>query len=288
MTEEQEQINQIDDLLARINTGLVSDEDAGNFIVVYGPAKVGKTSMLVQAPDTLLVECKDNSSEQLKKSGAIPAGLPVFRASGWVDAITLFWKLSEGGHQYKHVVVDGGTGLSEWADQMVIDADPYSGDREKFLNSFGRGDRKVNMLWQDLIAAINEMKAAGIWVYLICHRATVTEKNALGSDYMRNVPAFGSNKDKVAQVVKFADALLFIDFLQHNTEVNKLNGVAKVRGGDTRVMHTSPQASYEAGGRLGLKGIIELGDSPVNGLKAFRAALKEAGWKPGAKLKRKV
>lgn len=263
---------------SRIRTEVVTTD--GQFIVLVAPPKFGKTSLLARTPDTLVVECKDNSIDALKIAGAIPKGIQAITATSWEDSLEIFWELSRNKGGINHLVIDGGTGLSEWCDESVT-REVYGGDRNKFVDSFGKGDRSSNGRWQDLLSVINSLKTAGVWVWLICHTATKQQKAAKGNDYLKNIMSLG-NKERSDMTAKYADHVFYGEFVIVETEVNKLSKVAKVTGGDTRVLYSAPGAAYEAGGRLGVTDIIELGNSAKEAHKALRDALKKAGWKiPG-------
>ena|ERR1700761_1256213 len=254
--------------------GLVSDkpsESIGKLIIAYSQAGVGKTSTFCQATNSVLVECKDYSSDSLKESGSIRSDMPVIKCQGWDQSLRVLSLLAET-KKYKNVILDGITGLSEWSDSETI-AKECEGDREKFA-AFGRGDRLAGIRWQDLMQILNDMKQAGIWTFALAHRATLTEKNPSGSDYIKSAPAVP--KDKLSQITKYADAILFMDFLTTQVSVNKQSGVGKAVGGELRVMYVTPSASYEAKNRLGLTDPIELGNSPQEAFKAFFSAVKTA------------
>lgn len=242
----------------------------GKLIVAYGQTGTGKTTTFSRAPKSVLVECKDYSADALKDSGSLPEELPVVKTTGWDDALQTFEALASGGHDFRNVIIDGGSGLHEWSDELTISQD-MEGSREKFT-AFGRGDRSAGFRWQELMQRLNDMKNAGLWVFLLCHKGTITERNPAGADYYKSVPHL--SKEKLAQTLKYADAVLYLDFVIAEKDVNKQSGVGKAVGGDVRVLRCQPSAAYEAKNRLGLPDLIQLGNSPQEGFKAFANAVK--------------
>ena len=264
-------INQLNDLFkGRIKTAPESNSASGKIIVPYGPTKIGKTTTFCQSPDTLLVEALDESAKSLKESGAIRQDLPVISATDFHDVVDICKKLaSDPNHGFKRVVIDGGSGMNSWSDEMAI-ANDFDGKRSEFT-SWGRGEKTTAFYWQEFISALNELRNAGIWVFLICHKAVVSVKNPDGSDYYRSQPDLG--KYVLSMVLKHADAILYFDYAIETQGGQKGTGAKAV--GSARVMRCTPNASYEAGNRLNLPAMIELGDSPEEAAKAFYKAVKQ-------------
>lgn len=263
-----DEFDKLNALMARVKTE--PNPSTGKILVVYSAPKCGKTTTFCCAPNSVLVQAKDYSAEPLKESGGIKADMPVVDANSWDDMIDILETLASS--KYKNVILDGGSGASEFCDNETL-AKEMEGDRDKFT-SWGKGDKLGSIRWQELVEKLNDLKAAGIWVFILCHKATLTERNAGGNDYLKNRPAM--SKEQFSQLSRYSDAILFIDFLVANTSVNKQSGVAKVVGGEQRIMYTTPSASYEAGNRLGLTEPIELGGSPQEGFKNFFNAVKAA------------
>lgn len=269
-----EQQASLDELAALINVRPAHEE--GKIFVVYASVKVGKTTTFAQFKDGVLVEAKDNSAAALKESGDIRPDYPVIVGAGYhnvLDVLRLLVKTKA----YRHITIDGGSGMHEWSDKLTIDND-FDGDRSKF-SDYGRGDKPAGFLWDDFVDLLREARAAGIWIYVLCHKEVTTEKNPGGSDYLKNAPAM--SKIKRAKLMRYADALLFMDFQTDIEKVNKQSNVGKAIGGEVRVMYCKPSASYEAGNRLGLPSEILLGDSPQEAYRALGAALKAGKKKTG-------
>jgi hypothetical protein len=226
--------------------------------------------MWCQAKDSLLVEVKDNSASALKHIGAIREDLPVISTVDWHDTLAVLRELVETGNSFRHIIVDGISGADEFCDELTI-KDDCEGDADKFL-AFGRGEGLSSVKWMELVQLLRDLKAKGLWVYLLGHSQITTVNNPSGANYVKYSPACG--KKKLAQILKFSDAILYSTFVTATTDINKQSGVGKSVGGERRVMFTSPSASYESKNRLNLPGVIELGNSAEESFNAFVNAVK--------------
>lgn len=270
----EQQIDELNDLMGRVTADTENIGSTGNIITIYGPAKIGKTSTFARGKETVLVQCKDNSANALKRAGAIPNGINVVNANSFKDAISLGYQILDSG-KYTKVVFDGGTGLSEWCNDDVVEAN-FGGDFDKYMNSFGRDEKAINNLWMQLWGVFNALRDKGIWVYLICHKATLTAKNAGGLDYLMNAPDLVGSKSRLAQTLKYSDHIVFMDFVLANSSVSALNNVAKVSGGNIRMMYCQPAASFEAGGRLNLPPTILMAATAKESAAVWDKAIQEA------------
>src|SRR6202034_6992 len=103
----------------------------------------------------------------------------------------------------------------------------FEGDRSKFA-AYGKGESVSGREWGNLMNILDTMKARGLWVILLAHSGAQTVKNPLGDDYLKAVPVMG--KDKLAMTVKYADAILYMDFIVAQKDVNKQSHVGKAVG----------------------------------------------------------
>jgi hypothetical protein len=254
-------------LTERIQTKTTKE---GKLIVSYSSPGVGKTSMWAQAKDSILIEVKDNSASALKDIGAIREDLPVVSTTDWHDTLAVLRELVETGSSFRHVIIDGISGADEFCDELTI-KDDCEGDADKFL-AFGRGEGLSSVKWMELVQLLRDLKAKGLWIYLLGHSQITTVNNPSGANFSRYSPACG--KKKLAQILKFSDAILYSTFITAITDVNKQSGTGKALGGERRVMYTSPSASYESKNRLNLPSVIELGNSAEESFNAFVNAVK--------------
>lgn len=249
----------------------------GRIVLNYGPPGTGKTSMWCQAKNAILIEVKDESSGALKEIGSIREDLPVVSTTSWEDSISILKELAETNHSYRNVIIDGVSGLNEYCDQYTIDTQ-CDGDSDKFV-AFGRGEKLASITWQEFVQVIRDLRAKGIWVFLLGHQQIVTITNPTGDNYVKYSPAVG--KDRLPQLVKYCDAIFFSSFVIATKDVDKQSGKGKVLGGERRIMYTTPSASYDAKNRLGIPGMIDLGSSPQESFQAFANAVKAARQQKG-------
>lgn len=225
--------------------------------------------MLCQAPDALLIQCKDQSADALKSTGAIPLDFPVIDTTGFDDSVRVIKALAKS-NEFKNVIIDGASGLSDWLNADVL-RDNFEGKAVKFVD-YGKGEGAAAIRWQELVNAVIDLKYSGAWVFMICHENVATKKNSQGNDYLKMT--LGLHKDKLGPFTKYVDGVLYIDTVMVETSVNKLSSVAKVSGGESRVMYAQLSANYEAKNRLGLPAEIPLGNSAQEAFRNFAAAVK--------------
>ena len=254
-------------LANRIKTSTVRE---GKIVINYGSPGCGKTSMWCQAKDAILIEAKDNSASALKEIGSIREDLPVIQTSDWNDSLNILKSIVDEDHSYRNIIIDGLSGLDEYCNEITISED-CEGSADKFT-AFGRGESLAGIKWMELVQTLRDIKSKGVWVYMLAHSQIITVNNPSGSNYVRYAPACG--KVKLAQILKFSDAILYSTFVTATTEVNKESGKGKGVGGEKRVMYTSPSASFESKNRLNLPIIIDLGNSPQESFSAFANAAK--------------
>lgn len=274
-----DEFDKLNELMASLGVKVKTtpDETAGRFVVAYGATGLGKTTTLTQTPGTILVEAQDESSEALKNSGNIPATLPVVTATGYHNCISILKSMTpQLGEKpmFKKIVIDGGSGMVRWCDRIIIDSH-FKGDYDKFIDYGGdKGEKATLFLWLEFIEAIKDLRASGVWVYLICHSVIKNQRNTEGADYYKAIPHLGIGKDRTDLTVREADAILFFDTVIETKNEDKKTGKGGKAVGSQRVIKTDVHAAYEAKNRLNLPPIIELGNSPLEGARALHAAIQ--------------
>ena len=242
----------------------------GKIILVYGAPKQGKTSTFCNFPKSLLLQVKDLSADALKESGAIAEDMPVLDAIGWDDALSILRELSETEHEYKGIIIDGGSGVEEYLDALVTEEN-FDGSPVKF-NSWGAGDKVSGVRWLEFMEVLNELKAKGIWIFMLAHLAIATIKSPSGSDYTKNVPHL--SKSKLMASLKYVDAIILMESIVAVKDVNDQSHKGKAVGGSRLMRCGGANTSFEAGNRMGLPNDIVLGNSPKEAWDAFALAVK--------------
>jgi hypothetical protein len=262
-------------LLDRITT---EPQATGDFLCVYGPPGVGKTTTFTRGPKTLTVQVRDKSLDTLIKHKQI-AALPKLNVENWEELNQTIDALKTQEHDYRVAVIDGASGAEEFCDEYIIRTE-CDNDRDKFL-AFGRGDRMAGMEWGVFLEKVVALKEErGVTVILLAHQSTQSIKNPNGTDYIQSVPSL--NKSKFAPTNKYADAILMMDFLvavgdvqtQKDKSGSVVKTIGKAKGNGARVLHCDGSAGFIAKNRLGLPAVLPLGNSHDEAWAAFVTALK--------------
>ena len=260
------------DLVSRIST---APREVGNFLCIYGPPGVGKTTFSTQAPHTLVLQVKDESLDVLFKSKVL-SHVPNITADSWSDVLEALEALATQQHEYKTLTIDGASGLQEYCDAHVI-AEQCDGEIDKFM-AYGRGASLAAIEWGFLLNKIRQLvKEKKMIVIVLAHLDTITMKNPTGADYMKWRPAI--SKEKFSATNKYADAILLMD---HDTEIKaeksigSIQKTAKATGGEGRILRCDGSGAFEAKNRLNLPSEIRLGHSHQEAWASFVQALKGA------------
>jgi hypothetical protein len=242
--------------------------------MVYGPPGSGKTTMFSNAPNVLMVQVKDESVDVLKENGQIGPDVPTTTVESHDDLLGLLRDLRTEKHDFKFVVLDGASGMNEFADEHATLVD-CEGERDKFL-AFGRGEKFAAMHWSEVLEAIKDLKQERqMRVIILAHKDIVTIQNPDGTNYLQFRPGMG--KEKFSMTNKYVDAMLLIDYVIDVTDPNKptdkIKVAGKAKGGTRRIMYTQGKASFEAKNRFGLPAEIPLGANAQESWELFVEAL---------------
>lgn len=255
------------DLLQRITTEPVA---TGDFICVYGPPGVGKTTTFTRGTKTLTIQAKDKSLDTLIKHKQI-AALPKLNVDSWDELIQAIDALTTQDHDFRAVVIDGASGAEEFCDEYVIEK-YCDGSKEKF-DAFGRGSRMAALEWPVLLEKIVELKESrGVTAILLAHQSIQKIENPNGSNYIQYVPQL--EPKKLPPLKKYADAILMMDHLVAIKEVDDRKKSGKAVGNSARVLYCDGSAGFMAKNRLGLPAILPLGNSHDSAFASFVEALK--------------
>lgn len=249
---------------ARITT---EPRPVGNFILLYGPPGVGKTTFASQAPGAIVLQVKDHSLDVLVRSGVM-SPVPSVNAENWDDALGFLDYLEEGKHEYRVLIIDGASGLEAFCDDSTRE-DEFKDDLRKYLD-FGKGPIFSASRWADFLNKVDRLKAKGMTVMLLAHRGVSEVKNADGTNYYKFVPSM--NEKKYVPTLAYTDAILRMDYPIAIKDVNDLTGKGKAVGGTQRVLYCTGEASFDAKNRLNLPPLIGLGNSHEQAWAAFVAA----------------
>lgn len=252
------------ELFNRISTSVNSNE--GDFNILFGATGAGKTTLLCQGKNGILVSCMDVSGNGLKRSGMIPADFRIIVARDFRDTTDLLNRIADGKRAGKlgdvtRVIVDNASGLTLWNDQETIEAS-FDGNTAKFSAYGGvNGDRTAANGWQFLLDAFQNLKDAGLDVFLIAHATNYKVTDAQRDDHLKAGPMIGvPGQSRYNMTCQLASNIFFLD------QVITVSGDAATRkkatGGDIRVIRTGSSAAYEAKRRYVIPETIEFLPQP--------------------------
>jgi hypothetical protein len=194
-------------------------------VLVYGPTKIGKTSLCSQADGALFLATEPGLN-------ALDAyQVPILT---WEDLLNACAEISEGSHPFKTVIIDTVDNAYKFCTDYVLKK--FKIDHESDLG-YGKGYAIVNNEFQRVLTKLAFLPCG---LFLISHAKEIEMDSRTGK-YTRIVPTLPDKARKI--VLGMADMVLFCDL-----EVRT--------GGDgepsfRRVIRTKPSLYYEAGDRTG-------------------------------------
>lgn len=194
-------------------------------ILVYGPPKIGKSSLAARFPDALFLECEPGLSE-----------LEVFKIPTytWVDFLEACKLIAAGNHTFKTVVVDTVDNAFKYCSDHVNAQHgvEYEGDLPH-----GKGWSFVKNEWHRVMTRLASLPYGLI---LISHSVDREIETRTGN-YTRTMPSLPERARGV--VLGLVDIILYCD----STATRDKDGNVLTH----RVLRTKPHPAYEAGDRTG-------------------------------------
>jgi hypothetical protein len=214
-------------------------------IMVYGPTKIGKTTLCSQADGALFLATEPGLN-----------ALDVYQVPilTWEDLLAACAEISEAGHPFKTIIIDTIDNAYKFCTDYVLKK--FKIEHESDLG-FGKGYAIVNNEFQRVLTKLAFLPCG---LFLVSHAKEVEMDSRTGK-YTRIVPTLPDKARKI--VLGMADMVLFCDLeVQSGGE-----GAPSFR----RVIRTKPSLYYEAGDRTGR--LPETLDLSFTGfLEAFNAA----------------
>ena len=213
-------------------------------LILYGEAKVGKTSTLAQAPNPLFIGT-DDGRRRLEVDGLdIPPD--------WETFVSQLETISEEAPLlgYKSVVTDTLNGVVDLCARYICRENfggKWSDQRTGFMAWGGSGGwgavseevRRVLPLYDALIDS-------GVWVLMVAHSTAARVRNPLEGDYDRYQPAV--DRRVWARFREWADVILRVDFRKALIEEG---GRKRAVSDSTRILRASPTVAEDVGTRVG-------------------------------------
>ena len=223
-------------------TGVSRGQIRAPRIVVFGPAKIGKTHLGANFPDPIIVGTEDGAE-----------GLPVDRfekATTWQQVVDNLTQVATEEHDRKTVVLDTLGGAAELAAQHIC-ATLFAGDwGPKGFAAFGQGMGATSEEMRRLLPILDACRDRGMTVLLLAHTGVQNVKNPVEGDFQRYAPEMDrriwSRFAKWCDMVGRAD----YDFIVIKSDKP---GPGRVKGTSTRIIHWAGSAAEDCGTRAGFE-----------------------------------
>lgn len=213
-------------------------------LVLYGEAKVGKTSTCAEAPRPLFIGT-DDGRRRLQVDG-----LPI--PSTWDEFVSQLEAVAEnaGSLGYKSVVTDTLNGVVELCAKHICRTQfggEWANQKTGFMAWGGNsGWSAVSEEMRRILPLYDSLTDSGIWVLLLAHSSTAKFRNPLEGDFDRYQPAV---HPKVwARFREWADVILRVDF---DRKIIEEGGRKRAISDSSRILRSSPTAAEDVGTRVG-------------------------------------
>lgn len=204
------------------------------FIVIYGPAGVGKTTFANNAPNNVFLQTEQGSGEltlRTLKDGVFTSYHEFMAALRYVY---------QAGDDIDTVIIDSIDHLEPLVWQAVCEDNNWESIESP---GYGRGYIESDKYWQRLISALNRLrKEKGKTIIAIAHDIVRTVNDPTAEPY--DAHDFKLHKRAVALWKEHADVIGLI-----RNPVTVDSKTKKVKGGVTPTLYTRPSAAYIAKSR---------------------------------------
>jgi len=218
------------------------------FIVVYGQAGVGKTTLGAQAPNPVFLQTE--AGEGTLEINAFP------QVKDFAEALEAIATLIEHEHDYETLVIDSLDHL-----EPIIWKEVCKTQGIDSIEKLGYGKGYVFALdyWRELMAALNALRAKkGMAVIMIAHTHIRKFESPDSDTYDRY--EIKLHKKASGLVQESVDAVLFAKHVVVTKKEDKGFGQTRVRGVSTgeRVLCANEKPGFVAKNRYGLPDEIDL------------------------------
>lgn len=215
--------------------------------VLYGVAKVGKTSLALEFPDAAYIGTAGESP---------PAGVEAmsFGAIETMDDVfDAMQAMLEESHDRKTLVIDSVDGVEPlvWAETCR-----RNGWNDIEEPGYGKGYVAADEVWREFLGGVRALKGAGIAVVLVAHPEIVRFESPTTDPYSRY--AIKLHKRAAALVQETADVIAFVNYRVSIKETKEAFGKKTTRGegGGERQIHLEERPGFIAGNRYDMPATV--------------------------------
>lgn len=206
-------------------------------IVIYGPEKIGKTTLASKMPKPVFIDVEGSTSD-----------LDVARTpqpESWTALVDMVEQFARDHHGYETLVID----TADWCEKLAI-AHVCAANHLTALggqNDFGRSYNLLDTEWRRFLDSLSRVAASGMHVCLLAHAGVKPFRQPdLPDAYDRW--ELKMEKKPAAATKEWARNLLFLNYKTYVVE----DGNKKRGTGGHRVMYATHTPAWDAGNRAGL------------------------------------
>lgn len=242
--------------------------------VVSGMPGVGKTSMVANSSAPVFITGPfDRGIETLKSTGQLSEeiqNLPPCQSLGEFYSQVDWVATAE--HDRKTLVVDNLGDIEALMLAEIKRRDFANDDKAYSLYEVGQ---RVNgpSEFRCILTALDRVRDRGMSVLLVTHSVSREIKDPSTANYDKWTPDV--TKYNWPLLNRWADMVLFLNFVTHVIGQKDDMKKGKARGGQERVIYCTNRASYEAKNRHNLPDEISMGDSGAEAWENLVNAIKE-------------
>jgi hypothetical protein len=216
-------------------------------LVIYGPPKIGKTTLASEFPAPVFLFTEDGTPSGLTTTG--------WRVHNFSDVMGALEALDNQDHDFKTIVVDNLSDLQRFVWAETCDRGDEKGFKKARIEDFGYGKGYVNALnvWQEVLDGLNALRnERGMSFILVSHSIVSRIDDPETVSYSRH--QLDLNDKAAGFIHKGVDAILLvkrdIKITEEDKGFNKTRAVAK--DGSTPWIYTVDRAAYLAGNRYNM------------------------------------
>ena len=232
-------------------------------IVLNAVEGFGKTSAGAYAPNPVLLMAEGESGAlTLMGSNLIPQ-VPGATISSWPELMATIDALCAGTDAYGTLVLDAISGFEKLCHTHVCSRD-FAGEwGEKGFLSYHKGYEVATNDWLLMLAALDRLRATkGTTIFMLSHSQVRPHRNPVGEDFDRYVA--DCHPKTWAPTAKWADCVLFGNFLAVIDKGRTGKERAKGMGGTERVIYTTRRDAWDAKNRYNMPEFLQLDTNPAN------------------------